>query len=217
VDLEFGDYLAAFLTVDREVVPDDSRYSYRRVVADTFASYGIQPTRDATDAQGCWKPFENHSEISYSKTHFDSMLRDREEVFRFIWENRGVLGVDDRGYTEVLTVRASSRQGPDGFFLKETICEYIQTVELFGAEVKSVLGFERPDGMPSTQRLKAYGGGVLVFDQYGRIKYHVQRRLHDVQRQSQRLSYLWTSGVLEQPIDGHNNFALAHRQRATMG
>ena len=31
----------------------------------------------------------------------------REEVFRFIWENRAALEIDDRGYTEVQSVRPS--------------------------------------------------------------------------------------------------------------
>jgi hypothetical protein len=41
-----------------------------------------------------------------------------------------------------------------------------------------------------------YGGGVLIFDEYGRLKYHVH---NDVlgPRQEGRLSYLWESGQLE--------------------
>ena len=142
------------------------------------------------------------------------MLRDEQEVFRFIWENRQALGIDDRGYIEVISVRSSTRQGPDGFSLRETVCEYIQIAELFGAEVKTVLGFELPDGMSTKQRLRAYGGGVLVFDQYGRIKYHVERRLDDVKSQQARLVYLWINGYLDQPTDARNQFASIHRARA---
>ena len=130
VDIEFAHYLAALLTVDREVAPDDSRFDYRTTIAATFKSYGIEPPKTAVDSTGCWKSFDDSRPITYSKTHFESMLRDEQEVFRFIWENRQTLGIDDRGYIEVISVRSSTRQGPDGFSLRETVCEYIQIAEL---------------------------------------------------------------------------------------
>lgn len=214
VDLDFADYVAALLTVDREVAPDDTRFNYRNVIVDTFTKYGIVAPGADTDETGCWNAFPDNDQIVYNKTHFESMLRDKEEVFRFIWENRTVLGIDDRGYTEVISVRPSTRHGPDGFMLRETICEYIQIVELFASELPTVLQVVRPDGMSTRQRLTAYGGGILVFDQYGRIKYHIVRRLTDTVRQSRRLEYLWTTGALDQPIGNRNRFASAHRDRA---
>jgi hypothetical protein len=213
VDLEYSDYLAALLTVDAEVVPDDSRFSYRDVILRTFRSYGIRPPANA-DTGGCWRPFARNGEIQFHKTHFESMLRDPEEVFRFIWENRKVLNVDPRGYTQVISVRPSIRQGPDGFTLRETVCEYIQVAELFAAELESVLKIERPAGMGSQQRVTAYGGAVLVFDQYGSIKYHIEQPLADAARQSKRLDYLWRTGALEQPARARNPFSDLHRTRA---
>jgi hypothetical protein len=53
------------------------------------------------------------------------MLRDPEEVFRFIWENRRALKVREDSYIEVQSVRPSIRIGPDGFVLHETVAEYI--------------------------------------------------------------------------------------------
>lgn len=214
VDLEFGDYLAALLTVDAEVAPDDSRFSYRDVILKTFKAYGINTPTGTTDAKGCWLPFGRNNDIQYHKTNFESMLRDTEEVFRFVWENRNSLNVDSRGYTQVISVRPSVRQGPDGFILRETVCEYIQIAEMFGAEVKSVLKIERPEGMSSKQRLTAYGGAVLVFDQYGRIKYHIERPLGDSARQAKRLDYLWRNGYLDQQQLQSNQFAELHRARA---
>ncbi|MFZ2295765.1 MAG: hypothetical protein WB542_17515 [Polaromonas sp.] len=214
VDLDFSDYVAALLTVDREVAPDDTRFNYRDVIVDTFSRYGIVVPDAETDETGCWHAFPDNEQIVYNKTNFESMLRDKEEVFRFIWENRTILGIDDRGYTEVISVRPSTRFGPDGFMLRETICEYIQIVELFASELPTVLHIERPDGMSTRQRVTAYGGGILVFDQYGRIKYHIVRRLADTLRQSRRLEYLWTTGALDQPRDDGNHFAAVHRERA---
>lgn len=214
VDLEYGDYVAAILTVDREVTPDDTRFSYRSVIARTFARFGIEPDRKATDRFGCWSRCDSNDAIVYGKTNFESMLRDKEEVFRFIWENRGTLGIDDRGYIEVISVRPSTRIGPDGFMLKETICEYVLIAEMFAAELMSVMGIERPEGMSTQQRVTAYGGGVLVFDQYGRIKYHIRRGLEDKSRQARRLEYLWTTGALEQVVDRRGRFAAIHLNRA---
>jgi hypothetical protein len=142
------------------------------------------------------------------------MLRDREEVFRFIWENRHTLKVDPRGYTECISVRPCIRQAPDGFILRETVCEYVQIANIFGAEVTSTMGIERPSGMPANASLTVYGGGTLIFDQYGRIKYHVARPLADQDRQSKRLTYLWENGLIETAVDKRNRFAVLHRQRA---
>ncbi len=214
VDLEFGDYLAALLTVDAEAAPDDSRYHYRRTIRQTFASYGIDAPKETTEADtGCWRQFADNDRIVYARTHFESMLHDSEEVFRFLWENRRALRIDDRGYTRIASVRQSHRQGPDGFVLRETICEYLQVARIFGAEARTTLGIERPAGMRSNQSITAYGGGTLVFDQYGRIKYHVERRLGDARRQSARLAYLWERGLLDQPTDARNQFAAIHRNR----
>ncbi|HWM29571.1 MAG TPA: hypothetical protein VNQ14_14010 [Woeseiaceae bacterium] len=103
-DLAFSDYLSALLTIDREVVPDDSRFNYREVLVNSFGAYGIVPDKDA-DKDGSWRRCD--VDLVYSRTHFDSMLRDKEEVFRFLWENRKALDIVREGYVEVETVRPS--------------------------------------------------------------------------------------------------------------
>jgi hypothetical protein len=214
VDLTFGAYLSALLTSDAEVAPDDSAFGYRAILTRTFATYGIVPSALRTDpATGRWREFEGHDDIVYYRSNFNLMLHQGEEVFRFLWENRKALNIDDRGYMRVCSVRASIRQGPDGFFLRETICEYTQIARMFAAEARSQMGIERPEGMPTTQRITAYGGGTLVFDQYGRIKYHIEHRLDDAARQSQRLAYLWQNNLLDQVSDTRNHFSMMHRRR----
>lgn len=214
VDLSFGDFLAAVLTADAETVPNDTRYGYRELLRETFAEYGVLATGGKIDPKtGQWASFTDRERIIYSRTHFESMLHDKEEVFRFVWENRGTLGLDDRCYTRIESVRSSVRQAPDGFFLKETICEYVQVLNLYAAEVKTVLGIDRPDGMPTTQRVTAYGGGTLVFDEYGRIKYHISRSFDESERQGARLQYLWDNDLLDQPRSARHRFADMHRRR----
>ena len=214
VDLSFGDFLAAVLTADAETVPDDSRYHYRTLLRETFASYGVRATGGKIDLKtGQWASFDKGDQITCSRTHFESMLHDKEEVFRFVWENRETLELDDRCYTRIESVRPSVRQAPDGFFLRETICEYVQVLNLYAAEVKAVLGIDRPEGMPTTQRVTAYGGGTLVFDEYGRIKYHVSKSFKEIDRQSARLQYLWDHDLLEQPRSARHRYANIHRRR----
>ncbi len=213
VDLEFGDYLAGLLTADSEAAPDDSRFQYRKLILDTFSSYGIDPPKMHTEeGTGCWMQFDRNDRIIYTKSHYDSMLHDPEEVFRFVWENRAPLEIDERGYTRIASVRPSTRQGPDGFMLRETVVEYRQIAHIFGAEA-AILGIKMPKGMTTRQSITAYGGGTLIFDQYGRIKYHIAHGLGDGDRQTARLAYLWQTGQLDTPRDTRNQFAMIHRNR----
>ncbi|MEA3054173.1 MAG: hypothetical protein QOG72_3076 [Sphingomonadales bacterium] len=215
VDIDFRAFLAAALTADAELIPGD-KYGYRDSLREAFASYGIDPPEEGClAADGTWCPFDRTVPISYASTNFESMLRDKEEVFRFIWENRVALGIEVRGVIEVESVRPSVRQGLDGFFLKETIVTYIQRADLFGAEVGAILSCDRPEGLPTTQRITAFGGGVLVFDQYGQIKYHITHRLNDAKRQFARLEYLWETGQTNAGLRGaRDRFAGLHRARA---
>jgi len=221
VDLSFGSYLSSLLTADTEVAPDDSRFHYRDAVRSAFDDYGITPPRAGVDRKsGCWLTWDEEDAVTgrepliYSRSHFESMLSDREEVFRFIWENRAALDLDPRGQTRVNAVRPATRVGPDGLMLRETVVEYVQQVRMFGAEVTAILGCPRPPRMPTTQALSAYGGGTLVFDQYGRVKYHIDHGLRDPKRQQERLDYLWNSGFFDQADAGRSRFATLHRRRA---
>lgn len=213
LDLEFGDFLAALLTIDSEIAPDDNRYKYRDTVLSIFNSFGIYPPAARTDAHGCWKAFSDQSTIQYRRTNFESMLRDSEEVFRFIWENRGVLEINEKAYTEVTSVRPSIRIGPEGFILRETICEYISRANIFGAELKSVCSIiQNPDKIQSNTRLTVYGAGTLVFDQYGQVKYHISRPMNDEHWQRKRLEYLASLDLEVSETD--NIFAGLHQARA---
>jgi hypothetical protein len=211
-DLQFGDYLAALLTVDREVVPDDQKYGYRNSLLKNFAAYGIKPPAGTAADQGTWPRFRQP--LHYGRVRFESMLRDKEEVFRFLWENRTTLGLDDRAYTEVQSVRPSSRIGPDGFILRETVSEYVQILTLEAGELKAALKIDPPEGLPKWRRVRLYGGGTLIFDEYGQVKFHVSNPFADIKRQQDRLSYLFAAGFFDQPPDPKSHFASLHLKRA---
>ena len=211
-DLQFCDFLSALITADREAVPDDSKYGYRQILLDCFASYGLYPPTSAEEDHGGWGMVDN-SDLAYDRSHFESMLRDPDEVFRFIWENRNPLGLYEDAYTKVISVRPCLRLGPDGFTLRETVAEYIQMLTLTPLEVES-LNISVPKDMPADQEITLYGGGALVFDEYGRLKYHARNRILNIERQTQRLKYLWQYGFYDDEQGVQNPFARLHLQRA---
>ena len=81
VNLEFCDFLSAILTSDREINPNDSKYKFRETLLKSFISYGIKPRSAGTASDpGVWLSPDGH--ISNERIRFDSLQRDRDEVFR---------------------------------------------------------------------------------------------------------------------------------------
>ena len=226
VHLDFGDYLSAILTADAEIRPNDNTYKFREELRKSFLEYGIKPAsaKGAGEA-GLWQAAEVRSsqELTYSRTRFESLTRDPDEVFRFLWENRVALGLVDGVFTHVNSVRPCLRVGPDdGFFLRETVAEYEQQVELLASELgnftdslrKEGKGIRKPTGMPDDTKVVLQGGGTLIFDEYGRLKFHVNNRLDDVEKQSKRVQHLWDYGEFSKGKTVRRRFSNMHRLRA---
>jgi hypothetical protein len=215
-DLTFSDYLSALLTIDREVVPDDDKYGYRKSLLKNFNDYGIQQAGE-TDVDGTWKRCDE--ELIYSRSHYNSMLHEPQEVFRFIWENRSTLKIDPDSYVEVQSVRPAVRVGPDGFVLHETVAEYIQILTLQANELKKRLGIIPPKGIDPGRRIRIFGGGALIFDEYGQLKYQIANRIENTKHQQARLDYLGESGFFDEPPPPpppsalQSQFAQFHRMR----
>ena len=222
-DLTFADYLSALLTVDREVVPDDAKYDYRGALLKSFEDFDIRPAA-ATDSEGNWRRCDE--DFVLSRVRFDSMLRDPHEVFRFVWENQKKLKLTDekgvvKGYVEVQSVRPCIRIGPDGFVLRETVAEYIQILSLEVREVEPLLKFAPPKEMLLEipwKTVRVYGGGALIFDEYGRLKYQIANHLDnsedDRKRQKARLKHLWEGGYYDRPDEEQSRFSQIHLARA---
>ncbi|MGO9463736.1 MAG: hypothetical protein ACLQIB_06640 [Isosphaeraceae bacterium] len=230
VHLDFGDFLSAILTADAEIRPNDATYGFREELRKSFLAYGIKPAsaERSTGEPGLWQPAEERSSrpLTYSRTRFESLTRDPDEVFRFLWENRDALGLVDGVFTHVNSVRPCLRVGPeDGFFLRETVAEYEQQVELLASELGKFRdgfrnkrkGVRRPSGMPADTEVTLQGGGTLIFDEYGRLKYHVSNRLDDADKQSTRLQHLWDYGEFSKGKTIRRRFSSMHRLRAMDG
>lgn len=213
VDLLFGDFLSAALTADYELVPDDTSYGFREKLRKAFADWGIEPSSNARNASepGLWQTPEQAGSLDYSNTHFESMQQDPDEVFRFIWENRKLLDVHEHAYSEVLSVRPCKRVGPDGFILHETVAEYRQILTIEARELQR-FKLKKPAEMPGDQEVRLFGGGVLIFNEYGRLKYHVRTRVAS-KRQQDRLDYLWKAGYFVNGGAQRSSFSQLHLDR----
>jgi hypothetical protein len=227
VHLCFSDYLSALVTADREINPDDSRYGFRKQVLKSFAKFGIQPASKFGGVEpGVWgdPEMENRGAIVYDRTHFESMQRDPEEVFRFIWENRKELRLREGAFTRVQSVRPCVRVGDDGFVLRETVAEYIQILRIMPSELKR-LGFADPGPklLPRDREVFLCGGGVLILDEYGRLKFHIHNRLDSSKSQSARIKYLAEQGYYQRlrprrkPSAKLSAFGLLHLTRSLGG
>src|SRR6476620_9910482 len=101
-----------------------------------------------------------------------------------------------KAFTRVLSVRPAVRVSPEGFVLRETVAEYTQQIDLTARELLDY-GIRKPERMSDAQPLTIYGGGTLIFDDWGRLKFHVFNRVQNNDRQSRKLKYLFDQGFYE--------------------
>jgi hypothetical protein len=212
-DLLFGDFLSGLLTADREMYPDDRRFGYRKVLLKSFVGFGIKPESKGTASDpGIWDRPSPEKPLDYSAIHFEFLQRDRDEVFRFIWENRKALGICEDAYTRVLTVLPCQRVAVDGFALRETVAQYVQMMTLQAQELGRY-DIVPPEGMSAARQVTLYGGGALIFDEFGHLKYHVHNSILDPVRQTKRLQSLFGRGYFGEDRSARGDFAEIHRRR----
>jgi len=229
-DIEFGDYVCALVTSDTQIRPDDSRYEMRKSMLDAFSSFGIEPTSTYKGTKGLWKPPVAQAPVSgrsakkvkaspplnYSLVHREALQRDRDEVFRFLWDNRVTLGLCEQAYTEVCNVLPCLRVDQDGFTLRETVADYIQILTVRAHELPNLEipgkthGIALPWGLSPRTVVRLLGGGALLFDEFGALKYHIRNNVLEPKRQGRRLKHLVESGFFDQPRFGVERFARLH-------
>ena len=111
------------------------------------------------------------------------------------------------------------RVGPDGFVLHETVAEYVQILTLQADELKKRLRIVPPKGIDPKRRIRIFGGGALIFDEYGQLKYQIANRIENAKHQQARLDYLGESGFFDEPppprppSGQQSQFAELHRMR----
>jgi hypothetical protein len=218
VHVEFPDFLSALVTADHEIRPDDSKYHFRKHLINSFRAYGIKPSPGTSVPDGFWLAPEG--QLVNDRIRFESMTRDPDEVFRFVWENRDVIGLSEGAFTRILSVRPCLRVAPDdGFPLRETVAECMQIIQLSAKELVT-FGIRKPPEMDDEAKVSLEGGFTLIFDEYGRLKFAIAKRLFDKtrpevqERQSKRLADLWRFGHYRKGASLTRRFSAMHRQRS---
>jgi len=215
IHLEFGDFLSALLTADHEIRPDDSRYQFRKHILKWFKKFGIEPSSKGKSAEesGIWDTPEE--ELSYDRLHFEALARDKDEMFRFVWENRKELKLDDGAVSKIESLRPCLRIGPDdGFPLREIVAECVQYLKLEASELRRK-NLKRPEGMPSNQEIVLRGGMTLVFNEFGRLKFSIGKNILNKDEQQKYLDYLWETGYFHPKWTLRRRFSNMHRSRGT--
>lgn len=194
IDLSFGDFLSALLTADVENSYNNSTVNFRHFIRTSFESFGIHPSASGQGRErGIWNRYSK--KLNYNSIHFDSMQRDSEEIHRFLWLNRAVFGLHPHSLLKVESVKTSTRIGPDGFLQKETIGEYVESLTVRAGDLAWMSSpIRKPSEMPSSQKIRLTGGGTLIFNERGKVKYHIANPLGDSLRQSRLLDHLWKTG-----------------------
>ncbi|MBA2717937.1 MAG: hypothetical protein H0U52_01665 [Chloroflexi bacterium] len=192
IDFDYADFLAALLASDKEVSPDDP-HQYRQAVIDAFGAFGLRASA-LKSVRIKLKEWPSYRSFSYA-----ALRSDPDEAFRFVWENVGLLSVDQRFYLNIENVRPSVRVGPRGFVVAETVVDYVQELILSAAEFNAICASEAPaikapSSIPSGTQLKLWGGGTIIFDEFGALKYQHAKPLADWRRQAARLAYLVDRG-----------------------
>ncbi|HEX2084046.1 MAG TPA: hypothetical protein VHF89_00045, partial [Solirubrobacteraceae bacterium] len=202
VELEFEDVVDAVLKADEIVSPDDP-HRYRDALREAFAGFGVTRSERIVDLD---RRDPREGVPVYERMNYTVLRSDRDEALRFIWENAHVFGIDRRWHTFVQHVRPALRVGPDGLIVSEVLAGYVQNLELTAQELGE-------QGVPSAKtirpdtRVEVWGGGVIVFDQFGRAKLHQSKPLDDWERQDRRLEYLVDHGLRDR--DGRYGFTLS--------
>ncbi len=151
--------------------------------------------------------------MRYEGTHFETLKRDPDAVFKFIWRNQKALGIDTTALTRVYFVRPCIRMGLDRFVVQETVAEYMQTID-YGTRELSKLGVRRSANLPRGQKIRLYGGGTLIFDEFGRLKFHIGTGVRS-RRQAARIRSLADGGYFLAPSQQDRRpFASLHRSRS---
>jgi len=212
IELGFEDFLDAILVSDAEVAPDDE-HDYRGALRRSFAAFGItQPATRILEVG------QRGRTLRYSSLHVDELRTSPDEVYRFIWDNAGVLGIPTDQDLDVDRIWACTRVGPDGFVVREIVATYIQRLEGTGPELRAFAASRRstltlPAGLDPAADVTIYGGGTIIFDQWGRAKYHQRKPLFDWKRQQRRLDYLVRHNLRGRTGDYGSSAGLAEGQR----
>ena len=187
VDLEFGDFLRAVITADRELIADD-KWSYREAWIDAFAARKIYPrTVDALSEDALvWNrpphPLPPLLSLCFAELRFDGdpgnflpqdeALRQARALGKFITEPQHLssFGLVQNGDSRlqgdtveppsIESIRVAHRTGPDGQVLFDLVAEVVQ---------------KRMARLPDGSTFAYLGGCTIIFEPTGEVRYSIYK------------------------------------------
>jgi len=203
VDVEFGEFLRAVITADRDLVPDDP-YAYREAWVDAFRQRGIYPlhvdslSEDALLWSGPSRRLRELEQLSFANLRFrgsPGQPADDKELYRqacalgrrlndpVMRDECGLAppyrpGSGDRGSVDlprVESVRSCQRTGPDGQIVFDLVAEVTQRRIAAG------------DATTGGTSFPFYGGATLILNPHGEIRYIIRKKVvHETREAAQR-------------------------------
>ncbi|GAA4380758.1 hypothetical protein [Paeniglutamicibacter cryotolerans] len=172
VDVGFEDLLRGILAADGAVVPQDE-HNYRGVLRTCFAEVGIVTATDDS-----LSGISGLKELNYP-IRISSLSSDPDEVLRFIWDNPVLMEaakLDSGAEMSIDRVRPSVRISPEGFAVSEMGASFAQTLHLAPGEARKL-------GLHTRSSVVLRGGGLLRFDEGGKLCFAALKPVLDVKRQ----------------------------------
>ncbi|PQZ88630.1 hypothetical protein CQ018_16715 [Arthrobacter sp. MYb227] len=172
VDVSWEDLLRGILAADAVVVPQDER-NYRGTLRACFSEVGI-----IVDPQVTMDGMSALQHLNYP-IRLSALGADPDEVLRFIWDNPVLMNaakIDPTARIIVDRVRPSLRLSPDGFTVAEIEASFVQELRLTQSAARKL-------GLRCSSAVLLRGGGMLRFDEGGRLSFAALKPVLDVQRQ----------------------------------
>jgi hypothetical protein len=203
VDLEFGEFLRAVITADRELVPDD-RWGYREAWIDAFRERGILPSDvKALDEDAlAWKPptekLRPVTQLSFARLRFQGdpghpagaweLQRQAAALGAAIADPKyagefGLQAPDGDSIRKpcVESIRSARRIGPDGQILFDIVAEISQR------RIVKADGENRRGSV-------FYGGSTVILGPKGEIRYVIRKRVGSTERSDVQRKFMESPG-----------------------
>jgi hypothetical protein len=205
IDMLFGEYLCALITADSDLVSDD-KWDYRGELINAFRFRGIIPedVRSYSEESLRWSGPEQseRARLRCEGLIYDLVKDDvadaREEnerrnalnaqtLWKFATANAEDLGLTPamrtancarRNAIQVHSYHPIYRIGPDGKLLKDFVVEFLQQRR------------EKVDPTsPNSPTFIFRGGSTVMFDEFGQVRYVIQKRIASSDRLARQRQY----------------------------
>jgi len=191
VDITFGDYLRALLTVDADLVPDDD-HSYRDILVEAFRRRGLLPKDVSSQSTAAlvWEPPETRGGrrlscpgLQFNVIHGSAAVllgANARRLHAFASAHCQALRLSPRHPIQPWSFHPVHRVGPDGQLSFQVIVELLQQEEV------PIWGKAGP-------KAAFRGGCTLVLDaKTGAVQHAVYKRLANTNRRRRQQTYWQT-------------------------